>query len=233
LRYTMRSSGCNMDKFTKNIKNFNMKQKSLKKYDSQNTRLTYEEIIRYLKDNPIENRNYLGQLFNALGLIKYGAEIGVQEGKFSQILSNTWNGEQLHLIDSWKHFQDDKYIDISNVNNFEHEKLYQKVVAQFSNNPKIKINRTESLKAAGEYPNNYFDWIFLDANHSYESCSADLKAWYPKIKRNGIFSGHDFINKHDRFGLFGVERAVREHVEYHRLYLFITKYDSSWYFVKQ
>lgn len=221
-----------MDKFSKNIKLFHTRQKHHFVYEHKKSESILTKTIKYLETHPIDNRNSLGHLFNVLELLGKGAEIGVQEGKFSQILLDTWHGEQLYLIDSWKHYSDNEYIDTANISNAEHEELFQKVLMQFSSNQRIKINRAESLKAANEYPDNFFDWIFLDANHSYEHCSADLRAWYPKIKSNGIFSGHDFINKHDQFGLFGVERAVREHIKHCKCNLFITQHDNSWYFVK-
>ena len=46
--------------------------------------------------------------------------------------------------------------------------------------------------------------IFLDADHSYEAATLDIEAWLPKVKKNGILAGHDYINH-----LYpGVKRAV-------------------------
>ena len=46
------------------------------------------------------------------------------------------------------------------------------------------------------------DMVFIDANHSYDSCLADIHGWRPHVKPGGILCGHDF-------GPFpGVERAV-------------------------
>lgn len=51
-----------------------------------------------------------------------------------------------------------------------------------------------------------FDAIFIDANHSYEAVKADILAWMPLLKENGILCGHDF----DRTYWLGIVRAVEE-----------------------
>ena len=51
-----------------------------------------------------------------------------------------------------------------------------------------------------------FDAIFIDANHSYEAVKADILAWMPLLKENGILCGHDF----DRTYWPGIVRAVEE-----------------------
>lgn len=46
--------------------------------------------------------------------------------------------------------------------------------------------------AAENFLNNSVDVIFIDAGHSFENVSADIKAWFPKIKKGGIMAGHDY-----------------------------------------
>lgn len=61
-----------------------------------------------------------------------------------------------------------------------------------------------SWEEARNFEDSYFDFIFIDADHSYESVVKDLNAWYPKIKKGGIFSGHDYTC------WAGVNKAVNE-----------------------
>jgi SAM-dependent methyltransferase len=80
----------------------------------------------------------------------------------------------------------------------------------------------ESTVAALKYADETFDFIFLDAGHSYEEILADIRAWYPKLKFGGIIGGHDFSPM-----WIGIEKAVRE--------FFINdfvKIDNSWIHVK-
>lgn len=62
-----------------------------------------------------------------------------------------------------------------------------------------------SVEAAERYGDRYFDVVFIDADHAYESVRDDIRAWLPKVRPGGIIAGHDFANNHP-----GVMRAVME-----------------------
>ena len=63
-----------------------------------------------------------------------------------------------------------------------------------------------SESAAYIIPDAALDFCYIDARHDYEGVTKDLKAWYPKVKPNGLFAGHDFVDRPDIH--FGVEPAV-------------------------
>jgi hypothetical protein len=54
--------------------------------------------------------------------------------------------------------------------------------------------------------------VYIDGDHSYKGCVADLRAYYPKIRPGGIFSGHDYLDGSLPEGDFGVKKAVDEFV---------------------
>lgn len=49
----------------------------------------------------------------------------------------------------------------------------------------------DSVKAAALLPDGYFDFIFIDANHTYFGVLHDIKAFFPKLSPDGIMAGHD------------------------------------------
>ena len=49
------------------------------------------------------------------------------------------------------------------------------------------------------------DFIFIDGDHSYDACRADIAAWTPFVKRGGVIAFHDFGSRAD-----GVTRAIFE-----------------------
>ena len=56
----------------------------------------------------------------------------------------------------------------------------------------VRPVRMDSVRAAKCFGDESVDFVFIDADHSYEGVRADLFAWFPKIKRDGIIAGHDF-----------------------------------------
>jgi len=54
----------------------------------------------------------------------------------------------------------------------------------------IKGNSKEVYK---QFEDESIDFLFIDADHAYESVKKDLELWFPKIKIGGIISGHDYL----------------------------------------
>jgi predicted O-methyltransferase YrrM len=66
---------------------------------------------------------------------------------------------------------------------------------------------SDSLAAAKQLEKlkGTIDFIFIDGDHSYEACKADILAWAPFVKRGGVIAFHDFGSRAD-----GVTRAIFE-----------------------
>jgi hypothetical protein len=71
----------------------------------------------------------------------------------------------------------------------------------------VKDRRT-SPEAASRYKDGMFEFVYIDANHSYDAVSKDVRAWWPKIRVGGVLCGHDWAD------LWGdgvsVEKAVMD-----------------------
>lgn len=56
----------------------------------------------------------------------------------------------------------------------------------------IKQIICKSNKASSQFENEYFDFIFIDGDHSTPAIIEDFDLYYPKLKKGKVISGHDF-----------------------------------------
>jgi len=63
-----------------------------------------------------------------------------------------------------------------------------------------------SPEVTEEFPDCSLDLVYIDAKHTYDAVRADIFAWWPKISKIGILSGHDYGHEANA----GVSRAVDE-----------------------
>jgi hypothetical protein len=57
---------------------------------------------------------------------------------------------------------------------------------------KTKLHIMSTDEYLKQVPDEYYDFIFLDAHCSYKQMYEDLEKWLPKVKSGGVFSGHDY-----------------------------------------
>jgi hypothetical protein len=91
------------------------------------------------------------------------------------------------------------------------EDQYQNIQRRFAaeiRSGRIVVHRMLSHDAAPLFPDEHFDWAYVDASHFYDDVKRDLYAFYPKIRHGGYMLGDDY----DRRGIWdhGVTRAVDE-----------------------
>ncbi len=190
--------------------------------------------LRFLLKKPLVTRVHLPILAALLNLTGEGVEIGVFEGTYSEVILSKSNLFLLHSVDPWKEFDKSIYDDINSVSAEEHEKRYETAVRKLSLfGQRSNILRLTSVEAAKLFKPETLDFVYIDANHSYEECRKDIELWFPKLKKGGIFGGHDYLDGNLPEGNFGVKRAVDEFVWKSGQFLFVStdKY-PTWYLVK-
>lgn len=119
------------------------------------------------------------------------AEVGVWKGDFSAQILKVVSPKKLYLIDPWKshpQYQSSWY----RCSQLEMDKTYEKVVERFVNENAVDVCRLSSVKAASQFPDLYFDFIYIDGNHLYEFVKKDIESYFPKLKHGGIMVGDDY-----------------------------------------
>lgn len=138
------------------------------------------------------------------------AEIGVFLGHFAQTLLTTLP-EELVLIDPWAGKVQSGNADGNNVVVADLDAVYYKLLEHFSRWPQVKPIRGFSGPVLSQYPDRYFDMIYIDGDHSLEGCTKDLDIALRKVKPGGWICGHDYdMNelKAKNVYCFGVHEAV-------------------------
>jgi len=146
-----------------------------------------------------------------------GAEIGVFGGALSRLLLRR-DGLFLYMVDSWlpaeeqpEHYARTKdYHAHLPIELQRHYYFTAMVNTEFAEDRR-RVLRMDSVEASRQVANGSLDFVFIDANHTYQGCTADIEAWLPKVKVGGLLCGHDY--KNTDFPEFEVDRAVDETVK--------------------
>jgi hypothetical protein len=59
---------------------------------------------------------------------------------------------------------------------------------------RVHVMRGDSLQAVERFADRSLDFVYIDADHSFEGCRRDILAWAPKVKVGGVLAGHDYYN---------------------------------------
>lgn len=202
----------------------------------------------------MKNRYELPQYLIDNNCINTGIEIGSFEGTYSKYILENWPGH-LYLVDVWRKLDYTEYTDGSNKPNAK--KIINNVFDNLSGfEDRSTIIRTTSEQAVSIFRDNFFDFIYIDANHKYKYVIIDLILWYPKLRPGGIMAGHDFIADYslekcdingdthvwldnngvsEYAGMFGVNKAVDDFCSLRKIKYETTtdEYLKTWFFQKR
>jgi hypothetical protein len=145
------------------------------------------------------------------------AEIGVFAGDFAKEILTTVKPSKLVLIDAWGgDIIVSGDVDGNNVRFINANILYGMVLGRFMADMDVISIHKEYSDYISTFPDNYFDTIYIDADHEYPGVFNDLKRAFPKVKNGGFIMGHDIEMNHDKTAAnytFGVKRSVEEFCE--------------------
>jgi len=144
---------------------------------------------------------WLADIINDRGYMS-GAEIGCLWGSTTGHLLRNCPGLELYAVDMWS---PDMYGDDLPPWDFVRAKeRFYEAVKDF--NPTVLEG--VSWEMSKWVDDGYLDFVFIDANHNYESVYKDIVSWSRKIRPGGMLCGHDYA---ERFP--GVVMAVNELTE--------------------
>ena len=139
---------------------------------------------------------------------KSGVEIGIAAGEYSEILSK--GNPQMKLFGVDPYIPHRGYHDITRTSTFEkNEKEAHEKLDKF---PNYEFIKKFSMDAVKDFKDNSLDFVYIDANHDFQSVTNDIVEWSKKIKAGGIISGHDYYRhrNHENIHVYQVVNAITD-----------------------
>ena len=138
------------------------------------------------------------------------AEIGVWEGDFSAEILNFTQPRELVLIDPWDLLapmsEDHTHSQHSSATLMRQK--YEQVTSILGRLQNCVVRKGFSAEVLETYPDNYFDWVYIDGNHMYDFVLQDILVSARKVRPGGIIAGDDLFWKRDE--RMHVREAMRE-----------------------
>jgi len=142
-------------------------------------------------------------------------EVGSFAGEGAEIFSEHF--AEVHCVDLWE-----TYPLTGDASKFSWEEIEESFDTRAHASMNVFKHKGDSVEVAQLVPEESLDFVYIDADHTYESVLRDLGAWVGKVKPNAFIGGHDYT-----FWTFDVVRAVNDffHIRDEGVILF---HDGSW-----
>lgn len=163
-----------------------------------------------IPERALTESRIFGSRLTSLDLVrrcKHVLEIGVLGGDFSVQLAELPELATLTLLDNytsddWPWFQPPR---------FDSSKHLSFIKNKFKHDPRISVIQGDSSEELRKLPKNSFDFIYIDANHSYEGVKLDCELSIPLLSNGGYLCFNDYIMHDYRTNRdYGIVRVVNE-----------------------
>lgn len=155
-----------------------------------------------------------------------GVEVGVWEGDNAKRMMDELPNLILIGIDPFEGYQDwHMYIDKENIS--ERERNAMNNMQPYIDSGRFSFINKYSDAALKDLEDEKFDFIYIDADHSYAWAYHDITNYWNKVKSGGVLCGHDR-------NLIGVSRALAQFCREKNLSFTPTESPQieSWYIIK-
>lgn len=129
---------------------------------------------------------------------KEGVEVGTHIGDFAKVILEHWNGT-LHCVDPWdtaSEYDENQQKTLKTSlggypTRLEDYLECSRKLSEFGE--RAVLHKTISTEAAKKFEDESLDFVYLDGDHRFRFVLEDILAWWPKIKKGGLISGHDVV----------------------------------------
>ena len=154
------------------------------------------------------------------------AELGVYRGDFAAQILDICRPRQLYLVDPWEPDFQNAQQSVNGNEEFTRNRFGHEI-----ENGRVRIVKERSAEALEKFADDFFDWVYIDSDHSYEYTKKELQLASRKVKKNGLICGHDYTKgTWYAWVRFGVVEAVNEFCLSHGYEFIYLTVEPSMYF---
>ena len=170
-----------LEDLEKNLKNLTCGSEDAILFNVVNTKFLRNEDVRMSFRRLMSKKNYPQVI---------GVEIGVYEGLNSLFMLKLMPNLKLYLVDNWKNIE-------VYTGGPKQDPILGEIVASNCKlnlqgfNGRAVFTNKNSEEAYKDFEDGYFDYVYVDGDHSHNAVKRDLELWFPKLKVGGIMGGHD------------------------------------------
>ena len=117
-------------------------------------------------------------------------EVGVERGKFSQVIIERNQPAELWLVDAWADQPGTEWARTDPCSKDSQAENMAHVENLFAGMANVHLVQSFSVEASREFPDGELDIVYIDADH--HKAAEDIEAWWPKVKPGGWLCGHDY-----------------------------------------
>lgn len=161
------------------------------------------------------DRRGIYEIFAEKGFTR-GCEVGVRQGVNAKLILSIVPDLRLYLVDPYMVYE---YRNFRSRNKWKWDldimdRIRLSAIRRLARANVIWL-MTTSEKAAQSIEDASLDFVYIDANHTFEFVMEDIVIWGRKVRKGGIISGHDW-------GIRAVRSAVTTYAKYNRLPITVT-----------
>lgn len=159
-------------------------------YDHLGPKEWVDKQIEYGSQEAVISGRGLVPELKKMGDNLVGCEIGVCHGFTTEyMLNNVPSIKKIYAVDNYPTFVDWDGTRVTAERQQETKQRCFKRLSPFID--KVTFIYDESAKFAPSIEDDSLDFIFIDGDHSYEATLNDMIQYWPKVKKGGLFAGHD------------------------------------------
>lgn len=172
-----------------------------------------------IKKEKLANAKLLANRIDALKVMSPNmtvAEVGVAYGDFTEKILEIMKPNKFYAIDVFQNMRKGIWGEevVFDKARKTHLTYFKDRFKAYIDKGILEIRKGISWEQIKIFPDNYFDWVYLDAAHDYHSVRRDVEVLLKKVKHGGYIQFNDYIfYDHMTKVYYGVIQVVNKLLE--------------------